>query len=97
MADKPLTPEQKKAIETDGSLIVSAAAGSGKTFVLVERIINKLLREDNPVSVDRLLIVTFTRAAANEMRQRLGAALEKKIAEDPTNVFLQRQQKTVFI
>ncbi len=92
MADKTLTPEQKKAIETDGSLIVSAAAGSGKTFVLVERIINKLLREDNPVSVDRLLIVTFTRAAANEMRQRLGVALEKKIAEDPTNVFLQRQQ-----
>ena len=42
MTDKPLTPEQKKAIETDGSLIVSAAAGSGKTFVLVERIINKL-------------------------------------------------------
>lgn len=92
MADKTLTPEQEKAIETDGSLIVSAAAGSGKTFVLVERIINKILRADNPVSIDRLLVVTFTRAAANEMRQRLGVALEKKIAEDPQNVFLRRQQ-----
>jgi len=92
MAEVNLTREQKTAIETDGSLIVSAAAGSGKTFVLVERIVNKILRSENPVSVDRLLIVTFTRAAANEMRQRLSVALEKKIAQEPDNRFLLRQQ-----
>ena len=92
MAEVNLTDEQRAAIETDGSLIVSAAAGSGKTFVLVRRIINKILRKENPVSVDRLLIVTFTRAATNEMRQRLSVALEKEIEKEPDNKFLLRQQ-----
>ncbi len=92
MAEVNLTDEQRAAVETDGSLIVSAAAGSGKTFVLVRRIINKILRKENPVSVDRLLIVTFTRAAANEMRQRLSVALEKEIEKEPDNKFLLRQQ-----
>ncbi len=93
MADAKWTPEQEKAINTKGkSLIVSAAAGSGKTSVLVERIVKMICAEENPVSVDRLLIVTFTRAAANEMRQRLAASLEKRIQDDPDNRFLLRQQ-----
>ena len=59
------TPQQKNAIyATDGSVLVSAAAGSGKTAVLVERVIKLITREKNPLDVDRLLIVTFTRAAA---------------------------------
>lgn len=64
------TLQQKNAIyATDGSVLVSAAAGSGKTAVLVERVIKLITREKNPLDVDRLLIVTFTRAAAAEMRE----------------------------
>ena len=70
------TTDQKRAIEsTSHRLLVCAAAGSGKTAVLVERIIRRITDENRPVDIDRLLIVTFTRAAAAEMRQRLSAAL----------------------
>lgn len=80
---------QKKAIETRGkSLVVSAAAGSGKTAVLVERIIRMVTDTENPVRLDRLLVVTFTKAAANELRERLRTALEAKLREDPTNKHL---------
>ena len=66
------TPEQQKVIELrDRNILVSAAAGSGKTAVLVERILGKLTRKDHPIDIDQLLIVTFTRAAAGEMRERL--------------------------
>ena len=68
------TKEQKQAIDARGSdLLIAAAAGSGKTAVLVERIITKLLREEQ--EIDRLLVVTFTNAAAAEMRERIGACL----------------------
>lgn len=88
MADK-WTDEQKKAIETDGGgIIVSAAAGSGKTAVLVERVIEKILKGK---SVDRFLIVTFTVAAAGEMRERIAAAISEKLSENPSNRHLQRQ------
>ena len=87
------TPMQEKAIKSRSkSLIVSAAAGSGKTAVLVERIINKLCSEENPQKIDRLLVVTFTRAAANEMRERIGKALDERIKSDPSNKFLLRQK-----
>ena len=77
-----LTPEQKKVIEVrDKNILVSAAAGSGKTAVLVERILGLVLDEKNPVDIDRLLIVTFTNAAAGEMRQRIGEAIEKRLLE----------------
>ena len=87
-----LTPEQKKVIEVrDKNILVSAAAGSGKTAVLVERILGLVLDEKNPVDIDRLLIVTFTNAAAGEMRQRIGEAIEKRLLEEPDNEHLQRQ------
>lgn len=74
MAARQWTTEQKQCIEADGGpLLVSAAAGSGKTAVLVQRILHKITREENPVSIDRLLVVTFTKAAAAEMKQRIGS------------------------
>lgn len=93
MGNVKWTEMQKKAITEQGkSLIVSAAAGSGKTAVLVERIINKICSDKNPTMVDRLLIVTFTRAAANEMRERISKSLDQRIKEDPANRFLLRQK-----
>ena len=86
------TDNQKKAIKSKGNTIVTAAAGSGKTAVLVERVIEKLCDEKNPVSADRLLIVTFTNAAAAEMRQRIEKALADKCTEQPNNEFLLRQR-----
>ena len=84
------TKEQKQAIEEKGeNILVAAAAGSGKTAVLVERIIQKVIHEE--VSIDKILVVTFTNAAASEMRQRILEAIYQKIEEDPTNVKLQRQ------
>src|SRR5699024_5349560 len=86
------TREQEEAIYTDGrDVLVSAAAGSGKTAVLVERIIQKLLREENPVDIDSLLVVTFTNAAAQEMRNRVGLALEQTLAENPSSNHLKKQ------
>ncbi|NLZ38616.1 MAG: helicase-exonuclease AddAB subunit AddA [Firmicutes bacterium] len=74
------TTEQLAAIETTGcNILVSAAAGSGKTAVLVERIIRLLCHKENPVDIDRLLVVTFTEAAATEMKERIAAALEREI------------------
>lgn len=70
------TEDQKKVIDTRGkNLLVSAAAGSGKTAVLVERILTLITDQTHPVDVDRLLITTFTRAAAGEMKERIGKAL----------------------
>ena len=90
------TREQEQVIRLQNrNILVSAAAGSGKTAVLVERILNKMTREENPVDIDRLLIVTFTRAAAGEMRERLTDAIEKRLEEDPENEHLQRQQTLI--
>lgn len=84
------TKEQKQAIDARGSdLLIAAAAGSGKTAVLVERIITKLLREEQ--EIDRLLVVTFTNAAASEMRQRIGVAIAKQLEETPEDIHLQNQ------
>ncbi|WP_042224591.1 helicase-exonuclease AddAB subunit AddA [Oceanobacillus manasiensis] len=86
------TKEQEEAIYTGGKdVLVAAAAGSGKTAVLVERIIQKLLNKQNPVDIDSLLVVTFTNAAAQEMRNRVGEALEKALAEDPNSQHLKKQ------
>ena len=84
------TEEQKQAIyEKDSNILVAAAAGSGKTAVLVERIINKIINEN--IDIDKLLVVTFTNAAASEMRERVLNAIYKKIDEEPENEKLQRQ------
>ena len=87
------TDAQKDAINAlNGSVLVSAAAGSGKTAVLTQRVINRLTDEKNPTSVDRLLIVTFTRAAAQEMKQRISDALSALLKKDPSNSNLINQQ-----
>ena len=84
------TKEQKQAIYEKGSnILVAAAAGSGKTAVLVERIINKIINEK--IDIDKLLVVTFTNAAASEMRERVLDAIYKKLEEEPENENLQRQ------
>lgn len=86
------TKEQEEAIYTAGSnILVAAAAGSGKTAVLVERIIQKLLDKKDPADIDSLLVVTFTNAAAQEMRTRVGLALEKALAADPSSNHLKKQ------
>ena len=91
--EKTWTRQQQQVIKLrDRNLLVSAAAGSGKTAVLVERIIQKITDREHPVDIDRLLIVTFTNAAAAEMRERIGLALGEALEKDPDNVHLQRQQ-----
>lgn len=86
------TEEQKQAIEaTGGNILVSAAAGSGKTAVLVERIIRKITNPENPVSVDSLLVLTFTEAAAAGMKRKIAEAIEKKIDENPDDENLKEQ------
>lgn len=86
------TDQQQEAISSKGQdILVAAAAGSGKTAVLVERIIQKLLSKEDPVDIDSLLVVTFTNAAAQEMRNRIGEALEKALAEYPESNHLKKQ------
>ncbi|WP_051685007.1 UvrD-helicase domain-containing protein [Clostridium sp. KNHs205] len=88
------TREQKKVIETrNKNLLVSAAAGSGKTAVLVEHIINRITEEG--IDIDRLLVVTFTNAAAAEMKERIRKAIEDKLIKDPDNANLHRQAALV--
>lgn len=87
------TDDQQKAIDgRKGTLLVSAAAGSGKTAVLVERVIRRICDGENPCSVENLLIVTFTNAAAAQMKEKIHAAIGKKIALNPTDKRLRRQQ-----
>lgn len=86
------TKEQQQVIDLrDRNILVSAAAGSGKTAVLVERIISEITEGNSPKDIDRLLVVTFTKAAAAEMRARIGNALEEKLLEEPENEHIQRQ------
>ena len=92
MAEREWTPDQKNAIEArGGTLLVSAAAGSGKTAVLVERVVQRLLDPINGCDADRLLVVTFTKAAAAEMRERISAALSARLAARPDDARLLRQ------
>lgn len=87
------TPQQEAAILARGaSLVVSAAAGSGKTSVLVERLIRLLADEEHPTPAERVVVVTFTNDAAAEVRQRLDLALSEKLESDMGNVWLRRQQ-----
>ena len=85
MAEIRFTTHQREAVEAvGGSLLVSAAAGSGKTAVLTERVIRMLTGKD-AISADRLIVVTFTVAAADEMRRRIGARLTELLEADPEN------------
>ena len=86
------TPQQQEVIQLHNcNVLVSAAAGSGKTAVLVERIVQMVCDGANPVDIDRLLVVTFTNAAAAEMRERIGAGIAMRLQQNPENEHIQRQ------
>lgn len=90
------TKEQQQVIDLrNRNILVSAAAGSGKTAVLVERIITRLTKDQPPIDVDQLLVVTYTEAAAAEMKERIRNAIEKALEENPEDVHLQRQATLV--
>ena len=92
MSSPKWTEEQQSVIDSRNSnLLVAAAAGSGKTAVLVERIIQMITDKENPIDIDKLLIVTFTNAAASEMRERVGDAIGKELDKNPENTHLQNQ------
>ena len=93
MSARSWTRQQRQAIEDrGGALLLSAAAGSGKTAVLTQRAVELLADETHPIDADRLLIVTFTRAAAAELRQRMAAGLEEKLRQRPGDLRLRRQK-----
>ena len=97
MAEK-LTPQQQQAVENrGGNLLVSAAAGSGKTKVLVDRLLSYLTDPVNPANLDDFLIITYTKAAAAELRGKIAAKLTQRIAEEPENRHLQRQMQRLFL
>lgn len=90
------TPEQENAIKgINGTMLVSAAAGSGKTAVLVERVIRRICNRENPCGIENLLIVTFTKAAASQMKEKISKALAEKIAENPGDRFLRHQKMMI--
>lgn len=91
-ADSTWTDDQWNAIVSSGQdILVAAAAGSGKTAVLVERMIRKITAEENPIDVDRVLVVTFTNASAAEMKHRIAEALEKELVKRPGSLHIRRQ------
>ena len=97
MAEK-LTPQQRQAVENrGGKLLVSAAAGSGKTKVLVDRLLGYLKDPVDPANLDDFLIITYTKAAASELRGKIAAKLTEAIAAEPENRHLQRQMQRLFL
>ena len=97
MADK-LTPQQKMAVTNrGGKLLVSAAAGSGKTKVLVDRLMLYLMDPKDPANLDDFLIITYTKAAASELRAKIAKALTQRISEDPSNMRLQQQFRRLYL
>ena len=91
------TPKQQEVIEArNGDILVSAAAGSGKTTVMVERVMQMITDPDNPIDIDRLLIVTFMRNAASDMKEKIRKRLRKALEEDPDNANLKRQLSLVY-
>ena len=97
MAEK-LTPQQHQAvINRGGKLLVSAAAGSGKTKVLVDRLLGYLTDPANPANLDEFLIITYTKAAASELRGKIASKLSERIAQEPENRHLQRQMQRLFL
>ena len=93
-----LTTAQRAAIlNRGGKLLVSAAAGSGKTMVLVERLVSYILDPSDPANIDDFLIITYTKAAAAELRSKIAARLSKLIAEQPHNRHLQQQMQRLYL
>ena len=97
MADK-LTPQQAQAVhDRGGKLLVSAAAGSGKTKVLIDRLLTYLTDPNDPADLDEFLIITYTKAAASELRGKIAAKLTERIAQQPENRHLQKQMQRLFL
>ncbi len=93
-----LTPQQALAVKNrGGNLLVSAAAGSGKTKVLVDRLLSYVLDPKDPAQLDDFLMITFTKAAASELRGKIAAKLTEKMAEMPENRHLQRQMQRLYL
>ena len=89
---KNWTPKQKQAIDTrDKTLLVSAAAGSGKTATLTERIVRRLTDEQNPADITRMLIVTFTRLSAADLKRKISNAISDELSKNPTSRYLSKQ------
>lgn len=98
MADIQLTPAQQAAVsDRDGALLVSAAAGSGKTKVLVDRLMERVCDPVRPRNINDYLIITYTKAAASELRAKISAELGRRLAAEPTNRHLQRQMSLVYL
>ena len=96
MAEREWSKKQSEVINHRGSdLIVSAAAGSGKTTVLVERILGLITDEEDPVDIDDILVVTFTNAAATDMKTKIAQEIDRRLSEDPTNGRLSLQSALV--
>lgn len=97
MAEK-LTPQQQQAVsDRGGRLLVSAAAGSGKTKVLVDRLLRYLTDDVDPANIDDFLMITYTKAAAAELRGKIAAKLTERVAQDPRNIHLQRQLQRLYL
>ncbi len=97
MAEK-LTAQQRQAVENrGGKLLVSAAAGSGKTKVLVDRLLLYLTQSNGSINIDDFLIITYTKAAASELRAKIAAKMNERLAEDPGNKHLQRQLQRLYL
>ena len=97
MAEK-LTPQQAMAVSNrGGKLLVSAAAGSGKTKVLVDRLLSYMTDAKDPANLDDFLIITYTKAAAAELRGKIAAKLSERIAEEPENRHLQQQMQRLYL
>lgn len=93
-----LTEQQKQAVfDRGGRLLVSAAAGSGKTKVLVDRLLSYLTDPSDPANIDDFLLITYTKAAAAELRGKIAAKLTERVAEEPENVHLSRQLQRLYL
>ena len=98
MAEIKLTRAQQAVVDNrGGALLVSAAAGSGKTKVLVDRLLSRICDPDSPCNIDDLLVITYTNAAAAELRLKIAQALNKRLAEEPENKHLQRQMSRIYM
>ena len=98
MAEIRLTDSQRAVVENrGGALLVSAAAGSGKTKVLVDRLLDRVCDPRNPCNLDDFLVITYTKAAAAELRVKIAQALSERIAKEPANRHLQRQMNRIYL
>ncbi len=98
VAEIKLTPSQQAVVDNrGGALLVSAAAGSGKTKVLVDRLLSRICDPDNPCNLDDFLVITYTKAAASELRVKIAQALSQRLAEKPDDRHLQRQMSRIYL